>query len=115
MSQAITCILVASAGALCQEVLHWYNLRNKLLDTEVKNLIRSKGYWIITIAMIVFSGFGTYYLFCEDIPQKTSVLFVLGAAFPSLFKKLVEAKSNEGHHLGESTFQFSEVVKLYFH
>jgi len=114
MSPQITCLLIASAGAFCQEILHWYNLRNKILDVEVQQLAKSKWYWIITIVVIITSGFGTYFLFFNDISDKFSVQFILGAAFPNLFKKIVETRTNEGHHLGDSKVSFSEVAKLYF-
>jgi hypothetical protein len=78
----------AAAGALAQEVLHWYRLRTTLDRPEVRRLLRSPGYWIVTVAMIVTAGAGTALLYGDRL-ARPDALFVLGAAFPMIFKRLV--------------------------
>lgn len=90
MNPQITFILTSSFGALCQEILYWFELRNKLKDKQISNLMRSKFYWIITLLTILISGIGTWILFYDQIPDKKSIQFILGAAFPAIFKKLVQ-------------------------
>jgi len=106
--------LIATFGAICMEAVHWYELRNKLEEQEQQKLLRSKYYWIITILMIVISGIGTYLLFYEPSIKK-SIPFVLGAAFPVLFKKAIAAAQER--HLGAvelgGSLNFSKVFKAY--
>ena len=78
----------ALAGAVAQEVLHWYGLRTRLDHPEVRRVLRSPGYWIVTLAMIVVSGIGVTLVHGADSAHP-GVAFVLGAAFPMLLKKLV--------------------------
>lgn len=80
----------ALAGALAQEVLHWYGLRSRLARPDVARLVRSPGYWLITLAMIGVSGVGTALVYGGPA-SRPGISFVLGAAFPVLFKKLIAA------------------------
>jgi len=80
----------AAAGALAQEVLHWYRLRTRLERPEYQRLLRSRAYWVITAAMIAMSSFGTALIYGTR-SAGADELFVLGAAFPMIFKKLVAA------------------------
>jgi hypothetical protein len=109
-------ILAACFGALCQEILYWFELRKKLDDEDNKKVFKSKFYWTITLIVIVISGFGTWLLFYDDTPMKLKIPFVLGAAFPYLFKKIVQVtQDKELPHLGaETTPSFSDIAKKYF-
>lgn len=116
----ITFILIAIFGSLCQELLYWYEIRNKLEAEENKKLLHSKSYWIITLIMIAVSGIGTWLIFFDkgvDFPNK--IPFVLGAAFPLVFKKIVAAL--QSRDLGDiknakakSSYNFEDVSKIYF-
>ena len=116
----MTFILIAIFGALCQELLYWYEIRNKLDVEENKKLLRSKSYWITTFLMIVVSGIGTWLIFYAkevDFPYK--IPFVLGAAFPLVFKKIVAALQTRD--LGDikiqkakENYSFEDVSKIYF-
>lgn len=114
MSPDLICILSASFGALCQEVLHWYNLRNKLEKADMHALEMSKWYWIVISATIFVSGLGTYFLFFQQAPKSQAIQFILGAAFPNIFKKLVERESNNDHFLGNEQLRLSDTLKMYF-
>ncbi|MGF6924677.1 hypothetical protein QFZ48_000177 [Chitinophaga sp. W2I13] len=113
-------ILIAIFGSICQELLYWYELRNKLDAKENKKLLHSKPYWVITFVMIVVSGIGTWLIFYDkevDFPNK--IPFVLGAAFPLVFKKIVAAL--QPRHLGDLKtakakveYSFEDVSKIYF-
>ncbi|MEV8213959.1 hypothetical protein [Leifsonia sp. NPDC077715] len=76
-------------GAAALEVLTWYQLRDRLKQAKYKALLRSSGYWIVTTATIVISGFGALLLFSDRL--NAAELFLAGAAFPVLFKKLIAA------------------------
>jgi hypothetical protein len=89
MNAELLFILLATFGAVCQEVLYWYELRNKLDDETIREVLYSKSYWIITLLMIVISGIGTWILFYDEATKK-SIPFVMGASFPLLFKKIVQ-------------------------
>lgn len=96
-------VISSLAGALTQEVVHWYDLRTKFDDTEVKSLLKSPGYWIITILMIFLSGIGVWFLFGEKNPSR-DILFLMGAGFPLIFKKLVVTFSKKDQtNLGSTT------------
>ncbi len=89
-----TFILIAALGSAVQEVIHLYDLRNTLhLDTSA--FLSSWKYWAITLAMVLVSGVGTWILYGENLNIK-SVIFILGAAFPLLFKKLVSGATTKG-------------------
>ena len=118
-SPQINFILIACFGALCQEIMHWFELRNKLQEDETKKLFTSMYYWLITIITIIISGIGTMILFYEgppDTPLKNRIPFILGAAFPLIFKKLIDA--TQKRDLGEVALNakptFSEIAKKYF-
>ncbi|MDX3916974.1 MAG: hypothetical protein QHC79_25760 [Pseudosphingobacterium sp.] len=80
-------IFIASFGALVQEIIHLYELRAKITE-PASGILKSRVYWVITIAMIITSGIGTWILYGDTLEIK-SVVFILGAAFPSIFKKVV--------------------------
>ncbi len=81
--------LPALAGALAQEVLHWYLLRARLDEPRLVRLLRSPAYWIVTLAMIAVSAVGAAFL--SDARTTPATAFVLGAAFPALLERLVAA------------------------
>ena len=83
-------IAVAAFGAFMQELLHWYELRERLALKRYQTLIKSAGYWLITIITIGASGVGIWLLFGED-NLSVKMQFIAGAAFPLIFKKLVKS------------------------
>ena len=85
---ALQFILTAAFGSIIQEVIHLYDIRNTLHLQEVSSILKSWKYWAITLAMVVVSGIGTWILYGDSLTIK-SVILILGAAFPLLFKKLV--------------------------
>lgn len=101
-------VLIAMFGAFVQEFSHWYEKRRELDKDEYKILIKSKAYWVISLLMVIVSGFGTYLLFKDDILGKSKAIFVIGAAFPLIFKKAVKITTNDEVELGDNP------VKLYF-
>lgn len=111
----ISFIALAIFGAITMELVHWYELRNKLEEEDTQKLIKSKYYWIITMSMIVISGFGTYILFFEKA-LKMSIPFVLGAAFPTIFRKVVESSQSRdlgNNNLSGTKLTFRKVFKAY--
>ena len=58
------------------------------IKSSSTEFLKSKVYWILTGFMIICSGIGVSLLTCnEDIDYP--LIFVLGASFPTLFKKLI--------------------------
>lgn len=102
---AITFILIASFGSIVQEVIHLYDLRNTLHLPDTSPIVTSWKYWVVTLLMVIVSGIGTWILYGENLSIK-SVIFILGAAFPLLFKKLVSsATSKKETELGGFTIK----------
>lgn len=93
-------ILIAMFGAFVQEFSYWYEKRKELNTDEYKRLITSKEYWIIAIMMVVISGIGTYLLFKDELLGKEKAIFIIGAAFPMIFKKAVKVTRNGEPELG---------------
>ena len=97
-------ILIAAFGSAVQEIIHLYDLRNKLHE-ETSTFLKSWKYWAIILTMIIVSGIGTWILYGEKLNIK-SVIFILGAAFPLLFKKLVAGAATKGQtELGSFTIK----------
>lgn len=104
-------IIISGLGALAQEVAHWHELRKKFAKKRVKALLRSREYWLITLAMIVLSPFCCWALFGQDEIGR-QFQFISGAAFPLLLKKIVSAFSEfDATKLGASSV--SDYFQLY--
>ena len=106
-------IEVAAFGAFLQELVFWHDARTKLIQAKYKTILRSPGYWIFAILMMLSSGAGTWIWFDPD-PQKPRTYLLMGAAFPVLFKKLVAAFISKGTKLGLNTDAELSKVKTYF-
>lgn len=87
-------ILIAAFGSAAQEVIHLYDLRNTFHE-ETSIFLKSWKYWAISLTMIIISGVGTWILYGDNLTIK-SIVFILGAAFPLLFKKLVAGATTKG-------------------
>ena len=113
---AFKIISLALFGAALQEICHWYVLRKKLDFKSYRKTLRSITYWIITLLMIVCSGFGTYLLFEGAENLKSFHYVVVGAAFPALFSKIVRAVIDDKHSLGDSdeSADFATIFSNYF-
>lgn len=82
--------LPALFGSGFQELLYWYDLRTKLDNNKYSIMLRSKSYWIITIAIVLGSAYGTTMWFTgQDVGPKD--FMIVSAAFPLLFKHAVSA------------------------
>jgi hypothetical protein len=79
-------------GAILIEVVHWYQLRSKLHLKRYRALLRSSTYWAVTAVMIALGGLGTILVFGEAL--SVSEMFIVGAALPALFSKIVSAIPN---------------------
>lgn len=85
----------ALAGAIAQEVLHWYRLRERLGTPRLRALWRSPGYWLVTLAMIVVSGFGADLLYGARL-ARPDAMFLIGAAFPMILKRAIAVTGRSG-------------------
>lgn len=101
-------ILIAGFGAFCQEIMYLIELRKKLQDDRLKDLLSSNSFWLILVLVISISGFGTWVLYGGK-ELSNDLIFLLGAAFPVIFKKLVTSFGQlDTPNLG------ANVVKNYF-
>lgn len=92
-------------GSAAQELLHWYDLRGKLSQKRVSALLRSPGYWLITVAVVMITPLCCWLLFSEDDLGR-QMQFLSGAAFPVLFRKTVSTFSfKDQTNLGDNTVQ----------
>src|SRR3954463_3268083 len=78
-------------GAIALEVVHWYELRERLNVSKYRKLVRSWSYWIPTLVMAIVGG-GIVLVWAQSRSPYPGALELLiaGAAAPSLIKKLVE-------------------------
>jgi hypothetical protein len=84
--------LAAFFGAAFQELLYWYGLRRQLAKKSVREILRSPGYWMITVAMIAASPVITVIMHYDDphlITLRDALIY--GAAAPALFKQALQA------------------------
>lgn len=73
-------------GAVVFELLHWYQLREKLNVAKYRRLLRSTGYWVITVLFTVgASALVTVFLDGRSAPE----LVAAGAALPTMIKKII--------------------------
>jgi hypothetical protein len=103
VSSALVAFALATFGAGLQELVHWYELRNKLDHEEYARLLRSRAYWVVVLLMIVGSGIGTA-VWCDGGAYSGRDYMVFGAAFPLLMKKAVAALDT-GTKLGRGTLR----------
>lgn len=85
-------------GAIAQELLHWYQLRERLDQVRLSRLLRSVGYWVITVLVVLVSGAGALIYFNGRLTA--GEMLIAGAAFPTLFKKLATTFVKERATLG---------------
>ncbi|MEM8869677.1 MAG: hypothetical protein AAF848_06040 [Pseudomonadota bacterium] len=94
-------LAAAFVGALCQELLHWYNLRHKLELKTYRALLASPGYWVVTILMLLLAPVGVLIWFYEARDSLAlRDFFVCGAAFPTLVKAAAAAAVAKPLQLG---------------
>jgi len=93
-------ILAPFVGAIALEVVSWYLLRTRLDKPQYQKLLKSVGYWVITVLMVLVGALGALFLFWGRL--EVWQLFIAGAAFPTLFKKLVSAFITDQTKLGAS-------------
>ena len=108
----------AGLGASLQEIVHWYSLRGRLPAYDFGEELRSVLYWVITLLMLAGASAGTVVWYLDTSPSPPARDYLLmGAAFPTLFKKLVQAflaqqKPQQGGTLG--SMPASIVARNYF-
>jgi hypothetical protein len=85
-------------GAILLEVIHWYQLREVLHLKKYQRALRSVSYWVLTVLMVILGGVGALIVYADATPVG---LLLAGAAFPTVFKKLVAAFAEKSVTLGE--------------
>lgn len=74
-------------GAIVFELFHWYQLREKLDGRKYQKLLRSKGYWVITV-LFTLGASAVVAIYFEG-RLTTPELVAAGAALPTTLKKLI--------------------------
>lgn len=108
-------ILAAFLGASLQEIVHWYERREKLSARRYQKDMRSPLYWLITLAMIGASALGAVLWFdSESRPPDPKTYVVVAAAFPMFVKRGIQgiARKTDTHLGGEVTK--NSIIKDYF-
>ncbi len=81
------------------ELVHWWRLRNT--KERFPEYIRYWRYWVITVAMIIASGF-LCLLYFGDRGQAL-VVFHVGVSAPLIIQKLATQMANPGARSGRMT------------
>jgi len=81
---ALKVFLIGCGGGFLNELLHWWNLRDK---SELPEYARSLKYWIITVLMIPVGGAMAWFYF----GQKANAILALhvGLSTPLILQKLI--------------------------
>jgi hypothetical protein len=104
-------------GIVLQEAVHWYDLRERLHEPDVRQTLRSPAYWVIVSVMALITLIGVAGLFRTPL-RPTWEYVLLGAAFPALAKRWITTFGNAAHapSLGASDPRvgFGTVWRRYF-
>lgn len=93
---------LGAAGAACAEMLKLYELRGKLSSKKYQSALRSPLFWIVTLGMLVASGFIAWAV--NSLTQLAPWQIVLsGIGARSLIRAPLEARTaNPPARLGDS-------------
>jgi hypothetical protein len=103
MSELIFPFGAALFGAAFQELIYWYDLRDRLTTRKYQLLLTSPTYWIISMLMMFGSAAGCILWKWPDLSHYTPFDWVIfGAAFPLIFKGVVRGVgiTAKRQHLG---------------
>lgn len=93
---AIDALMPALLGASLQEILHWYELREKLTLKKYKSLLNSRAYWIVTLLMTLSSALGTFYLLAgSSVGYLPRDYLIYSFVFPIILKKVAKLVARE--------------------
>jgi hypothetical protein len=112
MDHPLILLISVIAGAATQELFWWYNIRHKLTLKRYKNLIRSRGYWITSFAMVLVTAAGVMLWKRNTIDNYEALdFFVFGVAIPILIKELVSIAGKKERKIGAYS---SSSINSYF-
>ncbi len=112
MDHPLILLFSVIAGAAIQELFWWYNIRHKLTLKRYKNLIRSRGYWLTSFAMVFATAAGVMLWKRETIENYEMVdFFVFGVAIPILIKELISIAGKKERKIGAYS---SSSINSYF-
>lgn len=115
-----TTFLFTLTGSLLQELLHLKQRQSVLTALEEERWTKARGRIALSVATILLPSFAAALVYAgQDLDEMT--LMILGAAFPSLFKKSVATVTGEnsptfGHSeksTERSALGLSETMKTY--
>ncbi len=112
MEHSLMLLTALIIGAVLQELFWWVNIRRKLPLRRYKNLIRSGGYWIASIATVALTT-GSIMFWKRDCLQNYDAFdfFIFGAAFPILIKELISIAGKKERKIGAYS---SSSINSYF-
>lgn len=103
--------LLAAGGAAAQEVLWWYNRRHKLDEKALDRLLRSRGYWIITLGFIILSGLLSLAMLDGIAGISKFTCLYTGAAMPLILKQFMTAGQPQQHLGPERGFSLRDYLR----
>jgi len=74
------------AGAIIQEIAHWWELRFTLHHKKYDTLIRSRVYWVVVVLFALSGGLFTVGWFYDGVTDPKTFMLT-GAAFPLILKQ----------------------------
>lgn len=83
--------LVGAFGAFLQEILWWYNARHSLDEERYARLVKSPGYWVVTVLFILATGGMIVIWFWGEVPPGARTVLLTGGATPLLIKQGLKA------------------------
>lgn len=86
-----TVFMWGAMGGALQEVLHRADLLRRLPTKREKALLRAKSYWVLAVLVAAAGGAFAVAWASAGAPTNLFQPLLIGAAFPSLFKKVVSA------------------------
>ncbi|WP_324750973.1 hypothetical protein SH591_06170 [Sphingomonas sp. LY54] len=102
--------LTGAFGALLQEVVWWYNARHSLDEERYASLIRSRGYWITTVAFVLAAGGLVVIWYWGDGNVDAKTCLITGAASPLLVKQALKALTPP-QKFGQRRFSFRDYLQ----
>jgi len=80
---SLNVFLIGCLGGVFNELLHWWNLRDK---PELPEYVRSPKYWIITLLMVLVGGAVAWLYFGQE--ANSLIALHVGISAPLIVQKL---------------------------
>lgn len=107
--------LFGVVGAICLELIKFYELSGNLTDTRFRKLLRSPRVWSAVLALLVASGLTAWAVHADEEHTKLLHVFITGAAARSVLRQLISARlSQRGLTLGNEPLAEKQLLSDVF-